>query len=99
MAESQKGSGSPTNSMGLKAFNQTGREETTTEIIRPKKDPKIQQRNAILTVVLIVAFGIAASLAFIRAKENGLDLKQVFSDEERRGFGAEMPKENFNTDN
>lgn len=87
MAESEKTSSAEptTNSLGLKAFNKTGREDTTTEIIKPQADPKVQQRNLLLIAVVIVAFVVAGYITFERS---GLNLHDIFNDEKQTSFGT-----------
>ncbi|GAB4453596.1 MAG: hypothetical protein OHK0029_06770 [Armatimonadaceae bacterium] len=96
MADTKQSDSPPTNSMGLKAFNQTGREETTTNIIRPKKDPKVQQRNILLTVAIVIFFVVAAGIAFSRS---GLNLNEIFSAESGGTFGTAEVQQNFESDN
>ncbi len=95
MAESEKpipSAATPTNSLGLRAFNATGRDETTTHIIKTKQDPKRILRNIALVAVVIVAFVIAAVITFQRS---GLKLDEIFSDESQTHFGAPRKQEKF----
>jgi hypothetical protein len=88
MAESEKSTPratTPTNSLGLKSFNATGREDTTTNIIKTKQDPKRVQRNVALIAVVIVAFMIAAVITFQRS---GLTIDEIFSEEKGHSFGG-----------
>jgi hypothetical protein len=55
------------NSLGLKAFNQTGREDTTHEVLRPKVDPGVRRRNAMLVAAVIAAAAIATFVAYQRS--------------------------------
>jgi hypothetical protein len=88
MAESEKTTPratTPTNSLGLKSFNATGRDETTTNIIKIKQDPKRTLRNVGLVAVIIVAFVIASIITFQRS---GLKLDEIFSEEHGPSFGG-----------
>lgn len=95
MAESEKTNSRatpPTNSLGLRAFNATGREDTTTNIIKTKQDPKRTQRNVALIAVVIVAFMIAAVITFQRS---GLSLDEIFSEEQGSHFGGQQMQQKF----
>jgi hypothetical protein len=70
--------------MGLKGFNQTGRNDTTTEVLRPKTNPALAQRNAILIVIVILAFALSSYFVYTRS---GLDLKTILNDP-GHSFGA-----------
>lgn len=82
----------PTNELGLRAFNATGRDDTTTNIIKTKQDPKRMQRNIALVAVVIVAFVIAAVITFQRS---GLKIDEIFSSEHGASFGTVEEKRNF----
>jgi hypothetical protein len=95
MAESEKPTPratTPTNSLGLRAFNATGREDTTTDIIKIKQDPKRTQRNFALIAVVVVAFIIAAFITFERS---GLKLDEIFSDDPRGHIGTHQEQQKF----
>jgi hypothetical protein len=98
MAESDNNSNAaPTGSLGLKAFNQTGRDDTTTKIIRPKTDPKVRNRNLLLTAVVIVGMCVAVYIAFQRS---GLTWEEI-TREGGSSFGTAPGKEkrSFDGDN
>ena len=95
MAESDKTPSSattPTNSLGLRAFNATGRDDTTTNIIKTKQDPKRTQRNMALIAVVIAAFIGAAVITFQRS---GLKWEEIFSEEQGKSFGSTETKQHF----
>jgi hypothetical protein len=67
----QKSKGAQTeNSMGLKSFSSTGRDEAAVEILRPKTDPAVMRRTLLLIAVVIIAVLIMAKVAYQRS---GLD--------------------------
>jgi hypothetical protein len=84
MADSRNKSDGATNSLGLKAFNRTGREDTTTEVLRPKTDPAVARRNMGLIALVIVAFLCASYFVFLRS---GLDLRSITA-ETGKSFGT-----------
>lgn len=98
MAEtSKKSDAASTNSLGLKAFNQTGRDDTTNKIIRPKVDPQVRTRNMMLTAVVVVGMCIALYIAFIRSGININDITR--EDTGGIGMGASKVKQSFDNNN
>ena len=91
--KSDTGAGRP-NSMGLKAFNQTGREDTTHEVLRPQVAPAVRRRNAMLIVAVIAAAAIAIYFASLRS---GLPLIP-HEDENSHSFGQPQQAEKFDGD-
>ncbi|MDX1933432.1 MAG: hypothetical protein SFU56_12555 [Capsulimonadales bacterium] len=81
----------PTNSLGLKSFNQTGRNDTTTEVLRPKTDPAVVRRNFILIGLVVVAFLAAAYFVFQRS---GLDWNSIANDPSS-SFGHGRTEQHF----
>ena len=53
--------------MGLRSFNRTGQENTTTEVLRRASTPADRRRNALLIVVALVAIVIMGALAYQRS--------------------------------
>jgi hypothetical protein len=95
-SEKSDSGASQENSMGLKAFNQTGREDTTHEVLRPKVDPSVRRRNAMLVVAVIAAAAIATFVAYQRS---GLSLIPP-SGENSPSFGTTQQNESqFDTGN
>lgn len=68
--QNQTGKDTPTrdqktsnNSLGLKGFNNVGREEGSTVILRPKVDPAVTRRNIFLIGLVILAFCLIGYVA------------------------------------
>jgi hypothetical protein len=73
------------NSIGMRGFNRTGREETTTQVLRPQQDPALVRRNVALIAVAVVAFVVGGYLAFERS---GLSFADIFKSDEHGSFGT-----------
>lgn len=81
----------PTNSLGLKGFNQTGRNDTTTEVLRTKTNPAVARRNMALIAIAVVALCISFYVVFRRS---GLDLRSIMAPE-GNSFGHGHSEQNF----
>jgi hypothetical protein len=82
------------NSLGLKAFNQTGREDTTHEVLRPKVEPGVRRRNAMLVAAVVAAAAIATYVAYQRS---GLSIIPQVDENSSHSIGQPQP-EKFDTD-
>ena len=74
------------NSIGMRGFNRTGREETTTQVLRPQRDPALLRRNMALIAVAVVAFLVVGYMAFERS---GLSFADIFKADERGSIGTQ----------
>lgn len=81
------------NSLGLRSFNQTGREDTTTEVLRPKTDPTVARRNMGLIAIVVVAFLISSYFVFLRS---GLDPRSIAAPT-GKSFGSGHTEQNFDS--
>lgn len=60
MSDSRQKPGSTESSLGFK-FTSTGRDDSTTEILKPRVDPAIQRRKAIgIAIVIVLVLAICA---------------------------------------
>jgi hypothetical protein len=84
--------GTPTeNSIGMRGFNRTGREETTTQVLRPQRDPTLLRRNIALIAVAVVAFLFVGYMAFERS---GLKFSDIWkTDEQQKSFGTQAEQQ------
>jgi hypothetical protein len=73
------------NSIGMRGFNRTGREETTKEVLRPQSSPALVRRNMALIAVTVVAIFIVGFLAFQRS---GLSFSDIFKTDDHGSFGT-----------
>ena len=53
--------------MGLKSFNRTGQENTTTEVLRPTVTPAARRRDLLLILVVIGGVLVLGWVAFLRS--------------------------------
>lgn len=91
---SDKEPSSSTGTLGLKAFNQVGREDTTTEVLRPQRDPGANLRIAVGIVVAVLALSIIGYISFSRS---GLSLFPKEDGNGRQfGPGAEIVRPDGN---
>jgi len=90
--KSDTGAGRP-NSLGLKAFNQTGREDTTHEVLRPQVAPAVRRRNAMLIAAVVAAAAIAIYFAYLRS---GLSLIPPTQEGSSFGQAAEHAQDTEN---
>ena len=67
MAPNSNKKPAPSGNMGLKAFNQVGQEEGTTEILRPKVSAAVRQQAIVLIAIVVVLIGVVGFMAFQRS--------------------------------
>lgn len=80
--------------MGLKSFNRTGQENTTTEVLRPTVRPETRRRNALLIAIVLVAVCIMAAMAQQRSQ-----LPFIPSSEDSHGLADHAQTGNTDTSN
>ena len=79
--------GSNGSSLSGLRFNQTGREDSAREVLKPQVDPSVRRRNAVIIVMVIVGITVVVGLSFARS---GLSFKDVFSDRQQPAFGSQQ---------
>jgi fructose-1-phosphate kinase PfkB-like protein len=89
MENKTNSSASEENSLGLKAFNRTGRDDTTREVLRQHVSPAVKQRNAVLIAIVVVALGCVGYLAYDRS---GMSFADIMKQEESNSFGTGADK-------
>ena len=77
--------GSNGSSLNGLRFNQTGREESAREVLKPQVDPNVRRRNAVIIALVIVGVVVIGVLSFARS---GLSFRDVFS-EPKSSFGSQ----------
>lgn len=80
------GAGSVNDPLGGLRFNQTGREETAREVLRPQRDPAAQKRAA--GIIALVILGMLA-LGVISFARSGLKLSDVTRTDQGPQFGPQ----------
>lgn len=56
-----------TSESGFRGFNRTGREDTTSDVLRPQAAPGLLLRRAIMLGIVVVLLAIVGYLAFSRS--------------------------------
>lgn len=84
------------NSIGMRGFNRTGREETTKEVLRPQSSPALLRRNMALIAVTVVAVFIVGFLAYQRS---GLSINDILKTDDHGSFGTGAANQKRDFDN
>jgi hypothetical protein len=80
----------PTNdasTQGYKAFTNTGREDSTTEILKPQISAQVRQRYALIITVAVVLVAGLAYFAYLRNPIN-----PFAREEDNHGFARPEPQ-------
>lgn len=86
MAQSEQKS----ESLNLKAFNTTGNDDTTAEVLRPQASPEAKKRSAALIGLVTVALFV---LLYVAYQRSGLDLIPSADDHKSIGQSASQAEQ------